>query len=110
MHKELAWAGCTTTLLSDFPYDGHEDAYTKAQLDQIRELIKPGNLPKAHSYTRSWLANLCSQQMKAKAILEEAGWKCIMKTASGHPEKPTSKCVNGGTCYIMWFEIPEEKK
>lgn len=103
-----AWLGCTTTLLQGFPYDS-DDAWTNAVRETIRKALK-GPLPKNHSYTRSWLANLCSQQMKMKKIMEEAGWRCLVETPSGHPETPTGINTNGGTCYLMWFEIPKEKK
>lgn len=111
LHHEGSWLGCTTTLLSGFPYD-EEDAYTDSRRTKIREAIKLGALPKGHSYTRSWIANLCSQQLKMKAILEELGWKCLIETPSGHPETPEKgeHSVNGGTCYIMWYEIPKEIK
>jgi len=108
LHMESSWAGCTTTLLSNFPYD-QENPWNEEKLNELREVLKK-SLPKIHPYTRSWLVTLCSQQLKAKAILEEAGFKVLIETESGHPETPGSKQCNGGRVYLMWKEVPKEKK
>lgn len=101
------WWGCTVSYLSNFPYDG-KDAYTIKKHELLKEQVK--DLPRAGGgYTRCWVAILCSQQMIAKKILEDAGFKMLLSTESGHPEKPEGKQCNGGTIYLMWKEIPHSE-
>lgn len=97
------WTGCTTTFLWGFPYDA-DDTFTESQREQLEARLKANDLPKAHPYTRSWMAILCSQQLKTKELLEKYGWRCVVETKSGHEEKPASKHCNGGMTYIMFKE------
>lgn len=96
-------SGCSMRFLSGFPYDGDSNSL---MLERLRLELK-GPLPENGGYVRIWAAVLCSQQMKAKALLEEAGFKVLVETKSGHPEKPAGKACNGGTLYFMWYEKPK---
>lgn len=103
MTKGVKQGGCTVYSLEGFPYD-HDDEYTKAQLEKLRESVGTG----AYNDRRVLMCSLNSSQKKAKKILEENGFKVLARTYTSHIDGYASSIRtwmktkdNENTIYLM---------
>lgn len=104
--------GCSVYSMHGFPW-GSENAYTAGQLDDLKKLIK------GCSNLRGYILSLNSNQLAAKKILEDAGFKVIGVTHSAHIDHYPDQIAewhktknNDQTIYLMGrgFYDPVEAK